>query len=118
MEKYIQYYRKECKETMSDFETISAKEMDLMIHKKNCFIIDLRMPDEYIESHIKGAVNIPYYRLASCHSLPMDMELILYCARGSTSMIAARELAKKGYHVKTVVGGIRAYRGRYLESYR
>ncbi|MDO4454757.1 MAG: rhodanese-like domain-containing protein [Eubacteriales bacterium] len=103
---------------MSDFETISAKELDGLIHKKNCFIIDLRMPDEYMESHIKGAVNIPYYRLAECRSLPADMELILYCARGSASMMAARELAEKGYHVKTVVGGIHAYRGRYLESYR
>lgn len=103
---------------MPDFETIPAKDLDLLIHKKNCFIIDLRMPDEYMERHIKGAVNIPYHRLGNCRSLPDDMELVLYCERGSVSMIAARELAEKGYHVKSVVGGIHAYRGRYLESFR
>ena len=101
---------------MPDFETIPAKDLDLLIHKKNCFIIDLRMPDEYMERHIKGAVNIPYHRLGNCRSLPDDMELVLYCERGSVSMIAARELAEKGYHAKSVVGGIHAYRGRYLEK--
>ena len=66
---------------MPDFETIPAKDLDLLIHKKNCFIIDLRMPDEYMERHIKGAVNIPYHRLGNCRSLPDDMELVLYCER-------------------------------------
>ena len=103
---------------MPDFETIPAKDLDLLIHKKNCFIIDLRMPDEYMERHIKGAVNIPYHRLGNCRSLPDDMELVLYCERGSVSMIAAREVAEQGYHAKSVVGGIHAYRGRYLESFR
>ena len=103
---------------MSDFEAIPAKDLDWLIHQKNCFLIDLRMPDEYMEKHIKGAVNIPYHRLENCRSLPVDMELVLYCERGSVSMMAARELAEKGYHVKTVVGGIHAYRGKNLESFR
>ena len=37
--------------------------------------------------------------------------------RGGASLMAARELADKGYRVKTMIGGIRAYRGKNLESY-
>ena len=32
------------------------------------------------------------------------------------SMQAARELEKEGYRALSVVGGIRAYRGKYLEG--
>ena len=40
---------------------------------------------------------------------------ILYCDRGGLSMQAARELQEQGYRAISVVGGIQAYRGRYLE---
>lgn len=101
-----------------DFEMIAPKDLDRYAKDRNAFIIDLRTPDEYVEEHIRGAVNIPYERLPNCHSLPRDMYLVLYCERGSISMAAARELAEKGYRVKTVIGGIHAYRGRMLESFR
>lgn len=100
-----------------EFEMIAARDLDRYAKDKNAFIIDLRTPDEYVQEHIRGAVNIPYERLQNCHSLPLDMYLVLYCERGSISMAAARGLAEKGYDVKTVIGGIHAYRGRMLESY-
>ena len=40
---------------------------------------------------------------------------ILYCDRGGLSLQAARELKEHGYRAISVVGGIQAYRGRYLE---
>ena len=86
-----------------DFEMIAANELDRYIRDKNAFIIDLRTP------HIQGAVNIPYESLENCQSLPRNMTLVLYCERGSVSMFAAKELAAKGYRVKTVIGGIHAY---------
>ena len=36
--------------------------------------------------------------------------------RGGLSMQAARELEEYGYRAISVVGGIQAYNGRYLES--
>ena len=41
---------------------------------------------------------------------------VLYCDRGGLSMQAARELEEHGYRAISVVGGIQAYNGRYLES--
>ena len=94
-----------------NFDMIAANELDYYIQDKNAFIIDLRTPQEFMNRHIEGAVNIPYQRLRTCRSLPKDMTLILYCERGSVSMVAAKELAAGGYDVKTVIGGIHAYHG-------
>ena len=43
--------------------------------------------------------------------LPKNKVIIVYCEHGSSSMMAARILADKGYNVLNAVGGIRSYRG-------
>lgn len=96
-----------------DFGMIAVNELDEYVKDGNSFIIDLRTPEEYRMYHIRGAVNIPYRRLGKCRELPRDRMLVLYCERGAVSMVAAKELAARGYHVKTVIGGIHAYRGLY-----
>lgn len=93
-----------------DFETIPAKELDRYV-REGWLIIDLRSPQEYQEKHIKGAVNIPFEKMEELYTLGKQQKMVLYCERGAMSMAAARELAAKNYRVKTVVGGIRAYRG-------
>ena len=100
-----------------EFETISPKEVDAFLFRKEYAVIDIREPKEYRKKHLKGAVCIPYERLERGVALLRHQELILYCERGAASMVAARELSEKGYRVKTVIGGIQAYTGRNLESY-
>ncbi len=99
------------------FEMITPVQLEQYVDDPDALIIDLRDPAEYRERHIRGAVNIPYEKLQGCCMFPMDMYLILYCERGASSMSAAKELAEKGYLVKTVVGGFRAYRGKMTETY-
>ena len=96
-----------------DFGMIGAGELDRYVKSGNVFIIDLRTPEEYRLQHIRGAVNIPYERLGRCRELPRDMTLLLYCERGATSMVAAKELAARGYRVKTLIGGIHAYKSSF-----
>lgn len=92
-----------------EFEMISGKELDRCLRDGTAFVIDLRTPQEYTASHIPGAVNIPYERLNTVRGLPRDVPLILYCGRGSVSMVAARELAARGYRAKTLIGGIHSW---------
>lgn len=100
---------------MSDIETISAKEIDRYIFDKTYLLVDVRMPAEYRKMHIKGAVCIPHeYLLQRVRGLGGVIP-ILYCDRGGLSMQAARELQEQGYRAISMVGGIQAYRGRYLE---
>lgn len=96
-------------------ETISAREIDRYIYDRSYILIDVRRPSEYRKMHIKGAVCIPHeYLLERMKGLGQSIP-ILYCDRGGLSMQAARELEEHGYRAISVVGGIQAYRGRYLE---
>lgn len=100
---------------MSTIETISARDLDRYIFDRNYLLVDVRNPAEYRKLHIRGAVCIPYeYLLRRMKGLGKTIP-VLYCDRGGLSMKAARELSDAGYHAITVVGGIQAYRGRYLE---
>ncbi|MDY4693268.1 MAG: rhodanese-like domain-containing protein [Blautia sp.] len=99
---------------MFPVETISAKMLDYYVGRTDAMIIDLRDKEEYRKGHVKGAVNIPYSQIDEYTSFPLDKILVLYCDRGSTSLLLARQLAKKGFRTRSVIGGFQAYRGRNL----
>ena len=99
---------------MMEIETISAGELDKFYDSEKALVIDLRSPKEFARMHSDGAVNIPSDELENTERLEKDKLLVLYCDRGSASLIAARELQARGYRVNSVVGGIRAYRGSNL----
>lgn len=95
-----------------EFETIPAKKIYEYIGKYNTVIVDLRCRDDYEEGHIPTAINIPYEEFQNQrYQLSQYDDIILYCDRGGTSMVASRELDKLGYHVINMYGGIRSYRG-------
>lgn len=100
-----------------DIETISAREIDRYIFDKSYLLVDVRQPAEYRKLHIRGAVCIPYEYLPERIRGLGKIVPILYCDRGGLSMQAARDLQEKGYRAISVVGGIKAYRGRYLERH-
>ncbi|MCD8105956.1 MAG: rhodanese-like domain-containing protein [Lachnospiraceae bacterium] len=95
-------------------ETIAAKELDCYVGRPGYLLIDLRTCAEFSESHLRGAVNAPEGEFGSCLKGHGSDVLVLYCDRGAKSMAAARELEELGWRTKTVVGGIRAYRGHNL----
>lgn len=101
------------------FETIPAKELDWYVHRPEAMIIDVRLPEDYRKEHVEGAINYSYEEFDREDferrlRLPRNKTLVLYCERGSTSMLIARELGKRGYRVKSVAGGILAYRGSHI----
>ncbi len=95
-------------------EMISAPQLDEYAQGRGV-IIDLREPWQYRQKHIAGAVNIPFQNIDySVFEKYRNRKLVLYCERGGASMIAGKELARAGYQVASVIGGIRAYRGKRL----
>lgn len=99
-------------------DTIRAKDIDRYIGHRDCVIVDLRSGEEYQKSHIPSAVNVPYEEIDDYITyLDQFGQLILYCERGSLSLLAARELSKLcGGRVISVGGGYRAYQ-QYNRSY-
>ncbi|MDF2541813.1 MAG: hypothetical protein K0S47_1531 [Herbinix sp.] len=95
------------------FDTIRTNDISRYFGKNNVLIIDLRDPEEYASGHIPTAVNIPYDELDTREKdIPKNYLLIFYCERGNISLMAARDLLKDGYNIKSLFGGIKAYRGK------
>jgi hydroxyacylglutathione hydrolase len=74
-------------------------------------VIDVRAPGEWEAGHIDGAVNLPLSRLADeLDALPADRQLVVYCASGYRSGIAASLLQRAGRTgVADLVGGLEAW---------
>ncbi|GLC82653.1 rhodanese-like domain-containing protein [Lacrimispora brassicae] len=98
------------------FRTIPIWEVDHYInYNENIMIIDLRSQSSYRQSHIRGAVNLPYEDMDQwVSSLPKDKLLIFYCSRGGQSMIVCRKLEQAGYNVVNIANGIAYYKGKYM----
>lgn len=114
---YHNLYRHNIKGESMEFETISPREIDSYLFREGYTVIDVREPRDFRKLHLKGAVCIPYDQLEERVELLKRQTLILYCERGGSSMAAAKKLSEKGYRVKSMIGGIQAYKGRNLESY-
>ncbi len=73
--------------------------------------VDVRTPGENAAGHIAGSVNVPLSRLeARLPELPKDRPLLLYCAGGYRSSIAASLLRQHGFtDVSEIAGGMTAW---------
>ncbi len=79
----------------------------LMAAKPTPFLLDVREPVEYQQGHIAGSKLIPLGQLGSrLGELPTDKPILVVCQTGSRSSMAAQQLAKAGYHVTNVGGGM------------
>ena len=99
---------------MFPVETISAKMLDYYVGRSDALIIDLRDREEFRKEHLRGAVNMPYEEFEELPDFPKGKTLVFYCSRGGSSLMLAKQMAKKGYETRSVIGGFRAYRGRNL----
>ena len=80
--------------------------------------VDVRAPRERDEKHIAGSVSVPLSQLvARAGELPNDRPVIVYCAGGYRSSIAASVLQTLGFSdVSEVAGGIAAWETAVLHS--
>lgn len=78
--------------------------------------VDVRTAGERASGHLAGSVSIPLNRLAErAHELPKDRPLLVYCAGGFRSSIAASLLQRDGFgDVSEIAGGIAAWEAARL----
>jgi glyoxylase-like metal-dependent hydrolase (beta-lactamase superfamily II) len=78
------------------------------------FLLDVRDPDEFAEWSIPTASNVPLRELAArVDELPRDREVVVTCAAGGRSAIAADLLAERGLQVANLRGGMAAWGAVY-----
>ena len=78
-------------------EITSAEAKNLLLKNKQIFLLDVRTPDEYRQARIKGATLIPVDELRRRDGeVPKNRPVLVYCASGSRSRMAAVMLKKQG----------------------
>lgn len=81
-------------------------------------VIDIREREEFEQGHVPGALFIPRGFLElriEQHAYDPDTPIVLYCAGGVRSALAARNLQEMGYsHVESLIGGFGGWRGAGL----
>jgi rhodanese-related sulfurtransferase len=88
---------------------------DLQKGVRGFVVVDCRSVESYAKSHVAGAIGLSYRTITAetTRYLPKDATLVTYCTSVScnSSTKGALRLAKLGFRVKEMVGGIRAWEG-------
>jgi len=92
----------------SGFDNITADDLREKMEKGEGFLLlDVRTPGEHAADAIEGSRLLPVQELSfRAQELPRDKEIIVYCRVGNRSAFAAAYLARLGYNVKNLEGGI------------
>jgi phage shock protein E len=83
--------------------------MDPILEKirNGALIVDVRTVDEFMDGAYPNAVNIPVQELAArLDEIPKTASVVLYCASGGRSAMAARFLKQNGYADVVNAGGL------------
>ena len=71
--------------------------------------LDVRLPSEFENQHLDGAINIPLYFIRlKISTLDKSKKYILCCDTGRRSSAGAYILSERGYHAYVLQGGINA----------
>ncbi len=84
-----------------------ADSIDEMI-KGGAKVVDVRSPDEFEDEHFPNALNIPVNQLPNRMKEIGDPSspVVLYCASGARSAMAARMLSASGFKKVVNAGGL------------
>ncbi len=98
------------KNELEPFTRVTAQEAkEMLVH--GAVIIDVREKHEYDSGHVPGAVHIPVNTVyARREELPKDKDVLLICAIGQRSALAAEMAAAAGLtRLFNVEGGTEAW---------
>ncbi len=105
-------------EARAQIKSIDIDEARRMLEKPGTVLLDVREGDEWRQGHIPQAVGIPrgFLELRVEEKVPdHKTPVILQCASGTRSLLAARSLRELGYeNVYNLTGGFNAWKDRGL----
>jgi rhodanese-related sulfurtransferase len=89
------------------YQLLSKNEFRRVLKNARVQLIDLREESAYQAWHIPGAENRSYDNIREwAGELDEGLPVLLYCAHGNESILAARYLSGRGYRVASLIGGI------------
>ena len=99
----------ENKQEASYMNITAQQAKEIMDSREGYIILDTRTQEEYDESHIPGAILIPYDEIlekAEDVLTDKDQLMLVYCRSGRRSKLAAQDLQTLGYTNIKEFGGI------------
>ncbi|GAB4448982.1 MAG: hypothetical protein OHK0041_09940 [Anaerolineales bacterium] len=89
-----------------------------VLRDAGAFILDVREPEEWVESHIPGATLIPLGELASrVNEVPKDRQVVVVCRSGNRSQQGRDILLAAGFEqVTSMAGGIKQWSAAGFET--
>jgi sulfur-carrier protein adenylyltransferase/sulfurtransferase len=105
-------------EARAQIKSVDIDEARRMLEKPGTVLVDVREGDEWRQGHIPQAVGIPrgFLELRIEEKVPdHKAPIILQCASGTRSLLAARALRELGYeNLYNLTGGFNAWKDRGL----
>lgn len=100
-------------EHADEFESIDQVELSQRLRDGSVVLLDVRPREEFVQGHIRGAVNVPPAEVAAwAAEAPRKKQVVAYC-RGPYcvyALDAARTLRQKGLRVRTMADGVNEWR--------
>lgn len=84
-------------------------EMLYQILDQDILFIDLRLPDQFNQLHIKNFINLSHDEVLSYLSNHKSIPICLLCYSGKYAKKLAHELNHKGYQAYYIEGGFQAF---------
>jgi glyoxylase-like metal-dependent hydrolase (beta-lactamase superfamily II)/rhodanese-related sulfurtransferase len=83
---------------------------ELLASSSPPLVLDVRNPKEVAQKRLEGSINVPLNHLRErLDELPKDRQVLVYCAGGYRSSIAAGLLQQRGLEVIELAGGLAAW---------
>lgn len=97
----------------------SAELMDRLASDEDLYLLDVRQPDELLQSKINGSINIPLaeiFQPNGMDDIPKDKPVVVICGSGNRATIASYALAQEGIDFLVLEGGINSWNSQIQES--
>lgn len=100
---------------MNNSILIDTSQIKQLINQK-ATIIDIRDPQEFIKTHIKTSINIPYENF-NINKINKKKPIYLICYSGTKSKELALQLKDLGYEAYSFIGGFYALEHKINNTY-
>ena len=99
---------------MPKIKDLNVNQVNELILENKAFIIDVREEDEFKESRIKNAINIPLGNIEAKDLEPFynngDKKIILHCLAGKRSQLACEKIISSCKNdIYNMAGGIKSW---------
>ncbi|MGH1567992.1 MAG: rhodanese-like domain-containing protein [Nitrosopumilus sp.] len=82
---------------------------------EDLYLLDVREPDELLQSKIDGSINIPLAEIFEPNGIdeiPKDKPVVVICGSGNRATIATYAMAQEGIDFQVLEGGMKAWNAK------